>query len=660
MQKKITVLSIFITIVICIIILVFTSQNVLADSKVITYTKTGSSNSFASQIWYDDGTYSGTLYKSGGPWVSSGSYTAAYYNSGTIIADSYVYSYYKNIGPDSGNYVSGSTIPLAKSAKGWTNYDVYYYNDGIDSGILNNPYFVETQLGWVSQTQYATDPTGAWHGDVGVEKKYNYSFYHPAVDTRQYSQNYTGTIYLNKDAVITTDIPSQIYSNQSYTFHVTAKNIGNYTWSEGSQFRLGTDGSYYSNSPSRYYLPTGVSIAPGQSYTWTINLTASPTGNYTFNFRMLQGNATWFGSSYNKTIPIIDNIAPKLLASSITGAQYINGADYWVQPYTNLYIYTRYYDGETGVKSVSLKNLSYDGFADNRLAYYWDTHSNVELMTSTFIKITNATEGYNTLNTKDTTFIVQPQNIEQNYHVYMASYDYAGNLDNFTKAIGNIRVDSTAPNGTVNISYDNTTANTTINVSDVTELGSGIKRIWVEYSSTDNPANIITEDLINNNGTYNGGKNLYNIFNGNANTVNIKVKAIDNVGNQSILSDTNNDVFTVNATITRVLSPHEPLFKSGEKGILNITVYGGVDTLQLLFPTELSAFDTTLNKTITLEPKVYDTISYQFFVPIDTISKDYNIQVTALKNGTSKVLYPAFSVDGSILDNIRTRIRRPT
>ena len=64
-----------------------------------------------------------------------------------------------------------------------------------------------------------------------------------------------------------------------------------------------------------------------------------------------------------------------------------------------------------------------------------------------------------------------------------------------------------------------------------------------------------------------------------------------------------------------------------------------------------------LNTEIILEPKKTDTIDYEFFVPLDTPSKAYRVQVIGYKNGKEKEVYPSFEVEGSILNQIRTRIR---
>jgi hypothetical protein len=115
--------------------------------------------------------------------------------------------------------------------------------------------------------------------------------------------------------------------------------------------------------------------------------------------------------------------------------------------------------------------------------------------------------------------------------------------------------------------------------------------------------------------------------------------------------------FNVTANIERILSPHDPIFKEGEKGVIKINIVGGVDKLIITFPVELTTIDNTLNKVMILTPKPSDTINYEFFVPIGTINKDYNVEIQAYKSLKEKDVYPAFSVAGNILDDIRTRIR---
>ena len=231
--------------------------------------------------------------------------------------------------------------------------------------------------------------------------------------------------------------------------------------------------------------------------------------------------------------------------------------------------------------------------------------------------------------------------------------DKVGNMSNKTVTV---KIDKTAPLGIVNKNFNNETLDFDINVSNVIETGSGVKSIKVEYFPIEDPKKIISKDLVFQNNKYVGEKvNLYDLL-GNVDKVGIKVIAEDNVGNTSILTNDQIDMFNIIATIERVLTPHDPIFKNGEKGLLKITVYGGVDKVKVTFPSELSTLDDSLDKEYILTPKKSDSINQEFYIPLDAPSKEYMVQVKGFKNGREKIVYPRLTTNGSILNDIRTRI----
>ena len=232
--------------------------------------------------------------------------------------------------------------------------------------------------------------------------------------------------------------------------------------------------------------------------------------------------------------------------------------------------------------------------------------------------------------------------------------DKVGNVSSKTVTV---KIDRTAPTGTVKYNYDENTADMSITVSDIVETGSGVNKIWVEYYPKDNPKNIVSQTFDKNNNNYQGKKNLYDMFNGSVDIISMRVKAIDNVGNERILSEKEVDIFKITATIERVLLPHTPVFKGGEKGIVKIKMYGGVDKVKITFPTQLTDEDSSLNTEFSVVPKKVAEDEYEFFVPLYAESKQYKVQVIGYKNGKEKEVYPSFEVEGSILNQIRTRIR---
>ena len=240
-------------------------------------------------------------------------------------------------------------------------------------------------------------------------------------------------------------------------------------------------------------------------------------------------------------------------------------------------------------------------------------------------------------------------------HTYkVRSEDNVGNVKEETFTV---KIDKTAPNGKVSYDYNDTNADFKITVKDIIEEGSGVNRIWVEYSPKNNPSRVVSENLVSKGSIYETEKNLNDLFPDSTDIISMTVKAIDNVGNERVLSQNEIDVFLVSANIQRVLEPNTPVFKSGEKGILKIKLFNGVEKIKITFPSELSNLDESLNTEIILDPKKTDTIDYEFFVPLDTPSKAYRVQVIGYKNGKEKEVYPSFEVEGSILNQIRTRIR---
>lgn len=107
--------------------------------------------------------------------------------------------------------------------------------------------------------------------------------------------------------------------------------------------------------------------------------------------------------------------------------------------------------------------------------------------------------------------------------------------------------------------------------------------------------------------------------------------------------------------ISRVLSPHEPVFENGEKGVLQIELVGFVNKVEVTFPYELSRYDDTLDQVYTLTPQLTDSITQEFYIPLDSTEGEYRITVTAYnEEGDSLTVYPSLTIVGTILDDFRT------
>lgn len=133
----------------------------------------------------------------------------------------------------------------------------------------------------------------------------------------------------------------------------------------------------------------------------------------------------------------------------------------------------------------------------------------------------------------------------------------------------------------------------------------------------------------------------------------------DRVGNYAQEDNVEVNDFDVSSTIERVLSPHEPIFMGGEKGVLKIKLQGGVERVKITFPQALSKLDSNLNTEMVLTPKDEENIDYEFFIPLEAVSGNYSVTVEAFKGEERKVSQPALQVKGKITDKLRTRIRLP-
>jgi hypothetical protein len=90
---------------------------------------------------------------------------------------------------------------------------------------------------------------------------------------------------------------------QAYTVHVTVQNTGTATWTAARNYKLGFVGDKPSFGPRRALLDSGISVAPGQQYTFTI--TAPTTGGtHTMQYRMLREGVTWFGQTTTTTVTV--------------------------------------------------------------------------------------------------------------------------------------------------------------------------------------------------------------------------------------------------------------------------------------------------------------------------------------------------------------------
>ena len=146
-----------------------------------------------------------------------------------------------------------------------------------------------------------------------------------------------------------------------------------------------------------------------------------------------------------------------------------------------------------------------------------------------------------------------------------------------------------------------------------------------------------------------------------AGNLKITIMATDAVGNKAV-KEIKYWAYYVLAFIERVLSPHEPVFKTGESGWLQIIASEKVDKVEVRFPVELCDKDPSLNQWVTFEKNAIEkreTLLFQ--IPLGTPEKDeYAVELYPYADGVLLSPNPIkcyFRVQGSVLEELRTRLR---
>lgn len=275
----------------------------------------------------------------------------------------------------------------------------------------------------------------------------------------------------------------------------------------------------------------------GNGGTFTINQTGIWEGRAVAYDTSGNSNSTWAGYWY------VDATPPRRQSTTISGAAYVNGNDYWVKPNTTINIWDRGYDGESGIYYSYLR-LS-NGSTDNRAEHMWGGSStNIrEFFTSSNITITGVTESSNSGGYKAVTWQVKPIANDMDFDVESTYYDAVWNIYGYEDTGLNIRVDGTAPSGTFSPNsseWGNGDIAVTFNPSD---SRSGVKQ-WRYRTS--------------NNGTTWGAWSSY--ITGDTNGVinltsqgqwKIQVEVTDNVGNVAIVTSGTYNIDKTAPTYTR-------------------------------------------------------------------------------------------------------------
>jgi hypothetical protein len=100
-------------------------------------------------------------------------------------------------------------------------------------------------------------------------------------------------------------IPGSMRPGSSYSVNLTVTNTGNVDWTERDLFRLGALGDAAKFDEVRQYLPSGVVVHPGESYTFRFYMTApASSGTYYPAYQMVWEGHQWFGYRFTKVVNV--------------------------------------------------------------------------------------------------------------------------------------------------------------------------------------------------------------------------------------------------------------------------------------------------------------------------------------------------------------------
>ncbi len=173
---------------------------------------------------------------------------------------------------------------------------------------------------------------------------------------------------------LSTTIPDSIFVNDTKEVSVTLLNTGETTWTKSDDYKLGsrdpTDNTIW--GLSRVLLPDGVSVGPGEEYTFVFDITApNTTGIYNCSWRMLKEGVAWFGDKCSKEVAVV--LEPDVNISVSPVAPDGNNGWYMTRPRINLTPITpdtdAYYHWNFGTtRKFTSEITGYEG--TNTLYYY--------------------------------------------------------------------------------------------------------------------------------------------------------------------------------------------------------------------------------------------------------------------------------------------------
>jgi len=211
------------------------------------------------------------------------------------------------------------------------------YNPTVSANNASSEWFISRTV-----TLTAADETGGAAANSGLaEVRYRWNAAHngscttgtltsngavltvPAGDNHLYlcAKDNTGRIgfwnggpyrvIIDSAELVSADLPTTMGTGTTFQASVTMKNTGSIPWTRADGYKLGAVGDSDPFAPHRVWLPSGVSVAPGQSYTFTWTMTAPVTpGTYLTDWRMVHELVRWFGPVAASNVVVSDATPP--------------------------------------------------------------------------------------------------------------------------------------------------------------------------------------------------------------------------------------------------------------------------------------------------------------------------------------------------------------
>jgi hypothetical protein len=127
-------------------------------------------------------------------------------------------------------------------------------------------------------------------------------------------------VTVNNAQFVSQTVPTVMTAGQTYSVTVAIKNTGTSNWTDATMYRLGSQNPQDNNTwGGRISLPSGESVAPNQTKSFTFTVVAPPSaGTYNFQWRMVQESVQWFGDATSNVAIAVQNAMSQSSTSTPT------------------------------------------------------------------------------------------------------------------------------------------------------------------------------------------------------------------------------------------------------------------------------------------------------------------------------------------------------